>query len=236
MAAKTKPEKGSERVKAWVYAILNPVIEALRRETGLLKSSNLSWRFHTKRCEYIRPVEELIDPSHLPILDDLLAEDPILQERFREHASEISRLEESAARFFQGLIQAAPFREQVSRCLEEYSVAVRASNPTYPDLDAVSRTPEYVAEYLVNNIKSLPRHHTMYAFWQRFEPEFSEFKKRETFTRTGEAAGRLSRVSERLQSDLESLRLTLCREYDIPAAPIEPPRGAYAENALPRFR
>ena len=94
MTSDIKPEKGSERVKSWVYAILNPAIESLRRETALLKTGNLSWRAHTKRCEYIRPVDELIDPPSQPILDDFLAEDPTLRDHFNKHDAALARLEE----------------------------------------------------------------------------------------------------------------------------------------------
>jgi hypothetical protein len=90
MAFDVKPGRGSERVKAWVYAILNPVIEALRREIELLRSGNLSWRVHSRRCEYIRPISVLIDWDQQPNLEDFIAEHPTFGSRFGKHDSALS--------------------------------------------------------------------------------------------------------------------------------------------------
>jgi hypothetical protein len=228
-----KPEKGSERVKAWTYAILNPLIDTLRREAAQLKVGNLSWRLHSKRCEYLRPVEETIDPSHLPILEDLLAEDPSFRERFAERDLAIVKLGEAAAAFFRSLLQSDLFKNDVAQCLHQYQTTI---GPNEADLaDIAAKVPEYVAENLVNNITSVPRHHTMHLFWQRFGPEFSNYRNRETFSVTEAACVNLLGISERLRVDLESLRLSLCRDYDIPAAPLDPIRS-FPENPAPRPR
>jgi hypothetical protein len=237
MTPEVKPEKGSERVKAWVYAVLNPIIESLRREAGLLRTGNLSWRLHTKRCEYIRPIEDLVDPSHLPILEDFLAEDPTFRERFREHDVALATLGEAATESFQRLLQAPIFQGRVDQLLREYEASRQNGDTTRPNLlDIATKVPEYVAEYLVNNAGSLPRHHTMYAFWESFGPEFTTFKGRVTFKATEAAARNLLETSEKLRLELESLRLSLCREYDIPAAPIEQLRSASVESSLSRQR
>lgn len=219
-------------MKAWVYAVLNPVIDSLRREAGFLKTGNLSWRAHRDRCEYIQPIYELVDASHEPILEDLLAEDSTLRQRFDDHDSALARVERAAADFFQNLIGGDSFRLQVAESLKEYE-SLRASNSTLPELSGIqSKVPEYVAEFIVNNAKSLPRHHTMYSFWDRFEPEFLSFKQRPTFAVAMEAAENLLRISEKLRLDLETLRLNLVREYDIPAAPFGPQRSAPAGNVF----
>jgi hypothetical protein len=79
---------------------------------------------------------------------------------------------------------------------------------------------------------SLPGHYTLSPFWAayagKFEDYFLSFRK----SPAAKAAQELMTTSEQLSRDLEALRLALCREYDIPAAPIEPPRGASVENVL----
>jgi hypothetical protein len=179
-------------------------------------------------------VGELIDPAHEPILDDFLAENATFRARFVEYDSAVMSVEQAAARFVQGLLQSPLFQEQVAECLRNYESQVRPANPTYPELLGYlrDRAGEYIAEYVVNNTKSLPRHYATYSFWESFGTEFEPFRQRETFTATAEAAKKLLNVSEQLRTDVEALRLNLCREYDIPAAPIEPPRGAATENAL----
>jgi hypothetical protein len=233
MAHDMKPGRGSERIKAWVYAIINPLIDSFRRETELLKSGNLSWRIHSRRCEYIRPIPEVINPDHEPILDDFLAEYSTFRARFDERDSALGTTEQAATRFVQGLLQGSEFRRQVDVCLRNYE-SMRATHPTYPELvgHLGERAAEYIAEFLVNNVQSMPRHYAHHAFWEAFRLEFEAFKQRETFTKLTEAANRLRNLSQQLGVDLGSLRLDLCREYDIPAAPIESPRSLSSENVL----
>ncbi|MGH9432455.1 MAG: hypothetical protein ACRD3T_13020, partial [Terriglobia bacterium] len=62
----TLPPPHSKRVEAWIYTVVNPLIESLRREAFLFEKGNLSWRWYSRRCEYIRPVVEYIDYEHRP--------------------------------------------------------------------------------------------------------------------------------------------------------------------------
>jgi len=234
-----KPGRGSERVKAWVYTISNPVIDSLRRETDLLKSGNLSWRAHSRRLEYIRPISELIDTNQQPNLEDFLVEHPTFGDRFGQHDSALAGLERATTEYVQGLLKASSFQEWVRKCLENYEAQL-PFNPAHPDLlNRRDEIPEYVAEFIANNSRSLPRHYAMYSFWKEyaetFQDDFGGFTETahdNVKVKTRELLG----ISDQLGIDLEALRLSLVREYDIPAAPIEPPRNTASENALPRLR
>jgi hypothetical protein len=239
MAFDVKPGRGSERVKAWVYAILNPVIEALRREIELLRSGNLSWRVHSRRCEYIRPISVLIDWDQQPNLEDFIAEHPTFGSRFGQHDSALSGVEQAATEYAQGLLKARSFQEQVGKCLADYEARL-PFNPAYPDLlNRRDKIPEEIAEFLADDSRSLPRHYAMYSFWKEYAETFQEDFG--GFTETAHdnvkaKAQELSGIAGQLSVDLEALRLTLVREYDIPAAPIEPPRADFPENNSPRPR
>jgi hypothetical protein len=239
MSFDIKPGRGSERVKAWVYTILNPVIDSLRRETELLKSGNLSWRVHSRRCEYIRPIAELIDANQQPNLEDFLVEHPTFGDRFTQHDSALAGLEQATTESVQLLLKAPSFQGQVRKCLEHYE-GMLPFNPTHPDLrELPGKIAEYIAEFIANNSRSLPRHYTLYAFWKEYAETFQEYFEGFTETKHHNVRGKtleLLRISEQLSVDLEALRLTLVREYDIPAAPIEPPRNTPLETALPRLR
>jgi hypothetical protein len=239
MAFDIKPGRGSERVKAWVYAIMNPLIDSFRRETELLKAGNLSWRIHSRRCEYIRPVAELIDFDQRPNLEDFLAENPIFRDRFAEHDSVLIEVEQTTSLFVRDLLTSSNFQQRVAQCLADYESGERPSHPTYPDLSdnlsvLPSRIPDFVAEFIVNNTMSLPVHYTLYAFWVAFAGKFEDFFLSFRQSPAAKAVQKLATTSEHLGVDLESLRLALCREYDIPAAPIESSRSPSVENASVR--
>jgi hypothetical protein len=237
MAFDIKPQRGSERVKAWVYAILNPVIESLRRETLLLKTGNLSWRVRSRRLEYVRPISDLVDGSQLPNLEDFLAEHPSFVDRFRQHDSALGTVEHATTEYALGLLKAPGFGKLVDDCLTDYESRM-SSNPLYPDLREIpGKLSEHIAEFIANDCKSLPRHYTLYHFWKEYEARFEDYfggiKETQHYNVRGKTRDLLD-ISERLTADLENLRLTLVREYDIPAAPIETTRGLQLENASPR--
>jgi len=64
------PPTHSRHVEAWVWVILNPVMDGLRREVGLLSKGNLSWRSYSRKCEYIRHIREYIDAAQQPNYED----------------------------------------------------------------------------------------------------------------------------------------------------------------------
>src|SRR5438445_12433546 len=82
-----RPRKGSERVKAWVYSVLNPLMEALRAENTLLAKKNITWRYQTTGMEFILPTRDLIQLSARPNYDDLLRGYPSLKPEM-EHRDE----------------------------------------------------------------------------------------------------------------------------------------------------
>ena len=235
MAFDMKPRRGSERIKAWVYVVLNPLIESFGREAELLKTGDLSWRVHSRRCEYIRPVPELVDFDQRPNLEDFLAENPSFRERFAEHDSAVTKVEKNTTLFVRDLLASPNFQQRVAQCLSDYESRRLSSNPSYPDLsDPRDQIPDYVAEFIVNNATSLPAHYNLHCFWEMFGEKFQEFLIAFKQGTTARAAEKLMAISGHLGADLVSLRLTLCREYDIPAAPIVPPRSFSPENVLSR--
>ena len=128
-----QPPPHSKRVQAWVYAIMNPVIESLRREAFFLNKGNITWQGDTRRCEYIRPIREYFQYSQWPNYEDFLA-DPLnsgFREKFEQHDLKLSAVESSAAEFADGLMHSDAFRKKVKDSLEQYQSTAR-TNPSVP--------------------------------------------------------------------------------------------------------
>lgn len=224
-----QPPQHSERVRAWVYTIINPLIESLRREVCLLAKGNLSWRYHSRRCEYLRPISEYIDNSQRPNYEDFLADEQNagFKGRFDEHDDALRVVEESASRFFDGLMQSQMFLKQVKDSLAQYESTVSVQSQI-PSLDSMRENlPNYVAEYVINRAVVLPNHYLMHKFWEDYKSkfenssyEFDLYMARESFKKLEQAALRLKDLSAELLRTLESHRYLLCSTYDIPAAPI----------------
>ena len=77
-----------------------------------------------------------------------------------------------------------------------------------------------VAEYLINNTQTLPSHYLISAFWNSEGKNLISFSIRPEFQPLHRSKDSLSNTSARLKQVLESYRLALSREYDVPAAPV----------------
>lgn len=229
----TKPGRHSRRVAAWIYTVINPIIDAIRSETELLGKGDLTWRSHSKRFEHIRPVRQYIDAHYLPNFEDFLADNPEFAGRFETHDNGVSAAEEQARRFYE-IITASPiFIEQVKRTAQEYESKVDPSSPYTPSLQPMADDlPKYVAENLINTAGALPQHYTIHKFWELYGQEFRShisdfetYKDRQSFKALEQAVRKLSTVSTALRGDLEKYRLHLCRKFDLPAAQPVVPQG-----------
>lgn len=219
----TTPPQHSKRVQAWVYAIMNPVIEGLRREDFYLAKGNITWQSDTKRCEYIRPICEYIQYSQRPNYEDFMA-DPLnlgFKEKFEEHDRGLCAVELRATEFTDGLIHSDLFQKQVKDLLERYQSMAR-DNPQCPYLEDSTGggLARGVAALIVNRITAQPHHYVTHRFWELYKNEFESYHEGPSFQPVKKAAEALKGVSNKLLLDLEDQRQSLCRTYDIPAAPI----------------
>ena len=223
------PPPRPNRVQAWVYAILNPVIESVRRELQLLEKGNVTWRFYSRKCEYIRPIAEYIDGNQLPNFEDFLADG--INDGFRAsidaHDSAVLAVEAAATTFFDGLMRSTLFLNEVKKAFDEYKLSAHGK-PQYPDPDSIERDlPKYVAEYLINSTDLLPSHYLIHKFWEEFRSrfdlsaaEFEPYQRRESFQAFKRSVLALKDISQGLLGTFEKHRYWLCSTYDIPAAPI----------------
>lgn len=193
-----------------------------------MEKRNLTWRYYARRCEYIRPIEEYVQSGHWPNYQDFLADNPEFGELFAPHDTSVTEAESRAAKFYDLLIQSTIFQKEVKQSLQEYEGALKPSEPGFYSLAYMEDDlPKYVAEFLVNEVETLPPHYTAHkfwkqyhaSFWEKFSVEFEPYKGRESFRLLASAKQRLAQSSSLLRRKLEDHRLFLCRKFDIPAAP-----------------
>jgi len=223
------PPQHSKRVEAWVYAVLNPVIESLQREIFLLSKGNLSWRFYSKKCEYIHPIRDYVGLAQRPNYEDFLG-DPLntgFAEQCAAHDRALAEVELKASQFSNGLIHADLFVKQMDESLEEYRLLAR-TNPLYRYDESLKGTlPRAIAELLVNRIEALPEHYGTAKFWNNYRNKFDvaveelePYGERQAFQALVQVREALKELADKLLHDMNAHRQLLCRTFDIPAAPI----------------
>ncbi len=224
----TVPPIHSKRVEAWVYTVLNPIIEGVRRELLLLGRGDLTWRACSHRCEYMRPIQQYLDESQLPNLEDFLCDplNPQFKAEFKRHDLALSAVEGKAARFFTGLMNSELFRKEVGDFFREYAEKSSASAGRGIADMTNEELAKYVVEYLINNTGDLPAHYLTHGFWKEYRPrfphlaeEFDPYKERQSFQDLQLAVVELKAISGSLSDRLEEHRRDLCARFDIPAAP-----------------
>jgi hypothetical protein len=212
-------KKGPRRVEAWVYTVINPLIEALKVEKSFLKEKNWTWRFQIKSLEFILPLEKYVDSASLPNFEDFLRANPQVERKRRKHDDLRAKLSENCEIAFNCLIASDPFEDRVKLFLSIYEKEKPAEEfpgGAVPEKDF----DKLVAQYIVNSIKELPGHYTASKFWSRFGGELLQFRTGDVFENLDASGEQLENEDDRLLKSLEDLRSTLCENYDIPAAPV----------------
>jgi hypothetical protein len=221
--AEVSPKKQVRRVAAWIYAVINPIIDCLERELALLESGNLTWRPHTGRCEMIRSMQEYVDSTQWPNYQTFLAEHPnsVFIPAFTQHDSEVLKLEVVAQLLFKQLLSSPEFLAAVNEAVNGYESQKASLGPQAPTLTHTrGEIPKMAAEYLVNNLQALPSHYLISAFWNSTGKSLIAFRNNPEFAPLHRSEGRLSEISAKAKVALESYHLDLSRSYDVPAAPV----------------
>jgi len=210
----------TRRMAAWIYAVVNPIIDSLDREPPLLESGNLTWRAYLGRCEMINPIEEYIDPGQLPNYETFRAEhatDRIIED-FDSHDSTLRGLNDRARSIFERLTSSTQFTRTVESETKAYESARRHEQWAPPYIR--TELPRFSAEYVINNIQSLPSHYATAEFWNGFGKKLLTFRNRPEFKLLAGEIRTLEEISVRLRRQLLEYRLSKSREYDVPAAPV----------------
>lgn len=215
---KTKgPQRGSPRVAAWVHEVINPLLEALPVEISFLESGNTTWRYHSGRPEYLRPIEAYLAPEARLVLQDFLRANPDAKKRLAKHDELFEDLVAAAAGACAVLISRDDFVDLARKKLAEFTHA--SSSVEYPG-GAIPEAdfPKLVAERVVNAIKEALSHYSDAKFWGRYGPVFLDLGTGPKFERLRAARNALLKHDRTLYEWLGKKSFQLCEQYDVPAA------------------
>jgi len=211
----TRP--GKERRKAWMYSVINPLLNGLEIEKSFLARKNWTFRRYNRDLEFIRPVRALVDFQSRPNLDDFVTSNPTARGRLDDRDARREDLRKACNAAFEALVSVVDFQRKVSECLNTF-VKETARDPASifnPNIKPY----EGVAEIIINNVAELPDHYGPHQFWSRFRDELMPFRRGQSFQHADRAGAELDRSDQVLSAVLTKLRSNLAKEYDIPWAP-----------------
>jgi hypothetical protein len=217
----TLPKTQSRRVAAWIYAVINPIVDALDRELRILDAENLTWRSNLGRCELIRSTQEYVDVGQWPNFHDFEAEHSLFLKTFGQHDSDLKLVNERAQQVYDWLVSWDEFSGAVGKLLDKYEAAGPSIGPQAPSFNnSRPELPKMAAENVINNIQNLPAHYLFAPFWNLAAKDLLPFRNLPRFEVLHDARAGLREISSGLKLGLEDLRLSLSRKFDVPAAPI----------------
>src|SRR5271154_2047337 len=115
----TLPKTQSRRVAAWIYAVINPVVDSLDRELRILDTENLSWRSNLGRCEFVHSIKEYVEVGQWPNFQDFQTEHPIFLETFGQHDSDLKSVNDRAKHVFDWLVSRPEFSTVITELMDE---------------------------------------------------------------------------------------------------------------------
>ncbi len=214
------PKRHSQRVAAWIYGVINSILESLQREMDLLDRGNLTWRSDTGRCDVIRAIQEYVESSQWPNYFDFLADNPQFLPSFESHDESLGKLNAKARELYAWLLRWEQLSVTVEALLDTYE-GERASDPQATSLTYMrADLPKEVAANLINNVQALPSHFVISKFWAKAAKNLLQFRNLPEFRPLHIAKEELKGNSLSLKGTLEGHRLALSRKFDVPAAPI----------------
>jgi hypothetical protein len=211
---------------------MNPVIDSLQREIMLVDTGNLTWRSSSGRCEFIKPIQEYVDVRQWPNYYDYQAENSFFLKKFEEHDVNLGALSVEAKAIYDWLLSWNEFSSAVEGRLGAYENQRPALGPQFPSfVNSRADLPKVAAENVINNNRSLPSHYVFAPFWNFASRDLLLYRNHAMFERLHSLRTSLSQISSALKRGLEDHRLSLSREFDVPAAPVPGWKGRYS-----RFR
>ncbi len=207
--AKKRLSPGRHRVEAWIYGVINPLAEALERESVLGRGRSPTYRWRTYSLERILSLRGYLSRGAVLILEDLASENRDFLKLERRHDALVERLRAAAHVTFKALVENAEFRAFVEK---HFSKVSDDSEFVHSDVaeDLVNDVPEYV------NAKAGRYQHV----WNRCLPELKALRQRFQYDELEASLAGLRQGSERMLAELVALRSKLVQEFDVPPAPI----------------
>jgi hypothetical protein len=217
-----EPLPGPKIVRAWFDTVINPLLEALRREVELVEGRTWNWRFRPGGLEAICPARQYLGHRTWANLEQLLEFRPGLETKIDQHDDSVAILEQAVRVLYESLVEDPQFKTLSESLLSPESLAMLGVGSPAELFGAYPREDwlKLLAQYTVNNTGLLSPHNTTAKLWNRHRSRFIASLETQGIVdrnkNVSTAAAALSRVDSALVEELKCLRRELSLEYDEP--------------------
>lgn len=208
-------------VRAWFDTVINPLLDALDVERGLLRKKNWTWQFQGGGLESIRHVIGHIPLEARPNLELFTQLNPEITDLLEKHDKAVDKLSQACAELQTALQSCPRLRELYQTFISPKSLA--SMHRTVADLFGAYSQSQHLAvlaQYIVNNSPDLPDYYYTAPLWNKYRRIFLALHSHPSVrsrSKAVNAAGlELLRFVDRLIVLLRTKRLRLSLKYDVP--------------------
>jgi hypothetical protein len=226
IAPKIQPNKA----RAWFVTVFNPVIEALDAEIKSLNDMNYTYDSRSRRLLGVKPLEYWLDSRYLPNMEDVFKKIPELKGYFTRHDEQVEKLSALCIELHKQ-IKNSPHITDINTFVSRLSQDGHTTSLQHSLEQHEDSFRDYIAELLINNIKSLPTGHSFSPF---FTVQYNSITPIQTLRLSlidnseGSIISQLEwqrkeslRHCSELRNELDTIRTTISDEIDVPIAPIQ---------------
>jgi hypothetical protein len=162
-----------ELARTWLVTVINPILEGLRREKTWLARGRWTWDTDAGRFAHLWPAAAHVEPRYRDNFDAFLEQYPEARGSFAKHDGALLRLAAACEDTVAALLTSDAFAIALERANHLAGLANISLDEARGAVPA-ERWPKHLAEYVVNNVESLPSHYTSAEFWQIASPVLLE--------------------------------------------------------------
>jgi hypothetical protein len=217
---KKKPY-GPNIVRAWFDTVFHFALRGLENERDFLVRRNWTFRFHNRALEYIGPLAEHLPTEARENLEQFLSFYPEVGDLIGEHDRRERRLRQDCAAYLQAILESHQFRQIFQSVEGEASETLGRDFSSY--FGAYSSETDFMAslaEYLVNNVTTLPNHYSAADLWNHYGDRFREIVSAPELAvladATAQSGQTLLEAVNDLTASFKSTRSSLSLEFDVP--------------------
>lgn len=197
---------GPRRVEAWIYGVINPLEEALERESLDGRRRDPGYRWRTDSLENLLALRGYLSRAASVIMDELVSFHPSLVELEKKHDELLGRIKAAATTTFEALCESSEFQAFVTSRFAEV-----CEPKTMLQMVAEDVVNDEAAS--VDSVEGSYRH-----VWKESRKELMKLREQSNYLPLRSALRDLEEESERMRGQLLALRSQLSEEFDIPPA------------------
>jgi hypothetical protein len=219
--AQAPPRIGPRIVRAWFDTVMNPLIEFIELELGLLERRNWTFSFGARTLDLIQPVKQRLYNANL---QQILQMNGTLSANLETHDAAVETLRSNVVALYDALVSNGKFVRLCGSLLKKESTLLEPGVREISEIFGAYSPSDYnklIAQYVVNSTGELPPHYTTARFWNRNREVLLECltglaKVRGHFKSAVQVAEHLVSVSRTLYAQVRNLRQELSLRYDVP--------------------